>query len=192
MIWIPLGQEAPHDDKFQYSVPLTKTVPGNIGISFKYVELLKKGGAINIMISVNQLLKDKQGKILTVTPEETLFQALKVMADKNVGALVVVKEEKVVGIFSERDFVRNAVTDKKLSMDLKVKELMSTKVCYVRPEQTIEECMVLMTEKRTRHLPVLDGDKLIGIVSIGDVLKNIISEKEFKIQNLENYISGGL
>jgi CBS domain-containing protein len=113
------------------------------------------------------------------------------MADNNIGALVVVKEEKVVGIFSERDFVRNAVVDKKLSMDLTVKELMSTKVCYVRPEQTIEACMALMTDKRTRHLPVIDGEQLIGIVSIGDVVKNIIAEKEFAIHQLENYIAGG-
>lgn len=144
------------------------------------------------MITVNQLLKDKQGKVLTATPEDTLYQALKVMADNNIGALVVVKEEKVVGIFSERDFVRNAVVDKKLSMDLTVKELMSTKVCYVRLEQTIEECMVLMTEKRTRHLPVIEGEQLIGIVSIGDVLKNFIAEKDLTINQLENYISGGL
>ncbi len=143
------------------------------------------------MINVKQLLKDKQGKVLTATPEDTLYQALKVMADNNIGALVVVKEEKVVGIFSERDFVRNAVVDKKLSMDLTVKELMSSKVCYVRPEQTIEECMALMTDKRTRHLPVIDGEKLIGIVSIGDVVKNIIAEKEFSIHQLENYIAGG-
>jgi CBS domain-containing protein len=143
------------------------------------------------MINVKQLLKDKQGKVLTATPEDTLYQALKVMADNNIGALVVVKEEKVVGIFSERDFVRNAVVDKKLSMDLTVKELMSSKVCYVRPEQTIEECMALMTDKRTRHLPVIDGEKLIGIVSIGDVVKNIIAEKEFSIHQLQNYIAGG-
>jgi IMP dehydrogenase len=143
------------------------------------------------MINVKQLLKDKQGKVLTATPEDTLYQALKVMADNNIGALVVVKEEKVVGIFSERDFVRNAVVDKKLSMDLTVKELMSTKVCYVRLEQTIEECMALMTDKRTRHLPVIDGEKLIGIVSIGDVVKNIIAEKEFSIHQLQNYIAGG-
>lgn len=143
------------------------------------------------MISVNQLLKDKQGKILTVTPDDTLFQALEVMVDNNVGALVVVKEEKVVGIFSERDFMRNAVGNKRLSMDMPINELMSVKVCYVRPEQTVEECMALMTDKRTRRLPVLDGGKLVGIVSIGDVLKNIISEKEFTITNLENCISGG-
>ncbi|MFQ5687416.1 MAG: CBS domain-containing protein [Candidatus Scalindua sp.] len=113
------------------------------------------------------------------------------MADKNIGALVVVIGEKVVAIFTERDFVRNAVVDKKLSMDLTAKELMSTKVCYVRPDQTIEDCMVLMTEKRTRHLPVIEEEKLIGIVSIGDVLKNFITEKDFTIHQLDNYISGG-
>lgn len=143
------------------------------------------------MINVNQLLKDKQGKVLTASPEDSLYEALKTMADNNIGALVVVKEGKVVGIFSERDFVRNAVVDKKLSLNLTVKELMATKVCYVRPEQSIEDCMVLMTEKRTRHLPVLDKDKLIGIVSIGDVLKSFIAEKDFTIHQLENYISGG-
>jgi CBS domain-containing protein len=143
------------------------------------------------MINVKQLLKDKRGKVLTARPEEPVFNSLKVMADNNVGALVVVKEEKVVGIFSERDFLQITVKHGKLPLDTPIKELMSSRVCYVRPEQTIEECMALMTEKRTRHLPVIDGEKLIGIVSIGDVVKNIIAEKEFSIHQLQNYISGG-
>lgn len=143
------------------------------------------------MILVSQILQDKQKKILTVKPEDMLYQALKIMVDNNVGALVVVKGKKVIGIISERDFVRRAVIDNKLSMDLKVQDLMTSLVCYVRPGQTINECMALMSEKRIRHLPVLDGDKLVGIVSIGDVLKHTIEEKEFTIKNLENYISGG-
>lgn len=143
------------------------------------------------MILVSQILQDKQKKVLTIKPENTLYQALKVMADNNIGALVVVKKTKVIGIFSERDFVRNAVIDKKLSMDLKVSDLMTGLICYVQPGQTINECMALMSEKRIRHLPVLDGDNLVGIVSIGDVLKHTIDEKEFTIKNLENYISGG-
>lgn len=143
------------------------------------------------MILVSQILQEKQKKILTIKPEDTLYQALKVMADNNIGALIVMKETKVIGIFSERDFVRKAVIDKKLSMDLKVSDLMTSLICYVRPEQTINECMALMTEKRIRHLPVLDKDELVGIVSIGDVLKHTIEEKEFTIKNLENYISGG-
>ncbi|MDR4503539.1 MAG: CBS domain-containing protein [Candidatus Scalindua sp.] len=144
------------------------------------------------MITVNQMLNDKKDGVFTVTPEDTLHHALKVMADKNIGAVVVVKQGKIVGMFSERDFVRNAVADRKISIDMKVSQLMTTVVCYVRPEQAIDECMALMTEKRTRHLPVLDGEKLIGIISIGDVLKHTIAEKEFTIQNLETFISGGL
>ncbi|GAX60702.1 signal transduction protein [Candidatus Scalindua japonica] len=143
------------------------------------------------MITVKQILNDKDGGIFTVTPERTLYYALKVMADKNIGALIVVKEGKAVGMFSERDLVRKAVIDQKISMDMKVNQLMTTMICHVRPEQTIDECTALMTEKRTRHLPVLDGEKLVGIISIGDILKQTIAEKEFKIQNLETFISGG-
>ena len=144
------------------------------------------------MITVKQILEDKQGKVLTVAPEDDLCRALKIMADNNIGSLVVVKNDKVVGIFSERDFVRNAARKEIKSKYMVVKDLMSDFVYYVRNEQTIDECMTMMTENRTRHLPVLDGGKLVGIVSIGDVLKHTIAEKEFKIKNLENYISGGL
>jgi len=143
------------------------------------------------MINVSQFLKDRQNKVLTVSPDDSVSKALKVMVDNNVGALVVVKEGKVVGIFSERDFVRNTIVNVKLSMDMLIKELMSVKVCYVRPEQTLEECMALMTDKHARHLPVIEGEKLIGIVSIGDIVKSLIAEKEFTIKQLENYISGG-
>ncbi|MHC4269668.1 MAG: CBS domain-containing protein [Planctomycetota bacterium] len=143
------------------------------------------------MITVSQILKDKHDGIFTITPERTLYYALKAMADKNIGALVVVKRGKVVGMFSERDFVRKAVVDKKILMDVKIEKLMTSLMYFVRPEQTIDECMALMTEKRTRHLPVLVGEKLVGIISIGDLLKHTIAEKEFKIQNLETYISGG-
>ena len=143
------------------------------------------------MITVKQILEDKQGEVLTVAPEDDLYHALKIMATNNIGALVVVKNDKVVGIFSERDFVRNAARKEIKSQYMVVNDLMSNFVHYVRNEQTIDECMTMMTENRTRHLPVLDGGKLVGIVSIGDVLKHTIEEKEFKIKNLENYISGG-
>jgi len=146
----------------------------------------------NIMITVKQVLEDKKGKVLTVAPEDDLYHALRTLADNNVGALVVVKNGKVVGIFSERDFARNAVRNENLSRHMVVGQLMSNFVHYVRPKETIDKCMAMMTEFRTRHLPVLDGGKLVGIVSIGDVLKHTIAEREFKIKNLENYISGGL
>ena len=144
------------------------------------------------MITVKQILEEKQGEVLTIAPEDDLRHALRIMADNNIGALVVVKNDKVVGIFSERDLVRNAARKENITKHLSVNQLMSIFVHYVRPEQTIDECMTMMTENRTRHLPVLDGGNLVGIISIGDVLKHTIEEKEFKIKNLENYISGSL
>ncbi len=143
------------------------------------------------MIKVKELLKEKTGSIWTIAPQDSVYRALEVMADKNIGALVVVEDEKVVGIFSEREYARNVILKGKSSKNTSVSDLMNSKVCYVRPEQTLDECMVLFTEKRTRHLPVLEGEKLIGIVSIGDAVKQYVADKEFTIHQLENYISGG-
>ncbi len=143
------------------------------------------------MIKVKELLKEKTGSTWTIAPQDSVYRALEVMADKNIGALVVVEDEKVVGIFSEREYARNVILKGKSSKDTSVSDLMNSKVCYVRPEQTLDECMVLFTEKRTRHLPVLEGEKLIGIVSIGDAVKQYVADKEFTIHQLENYISGG-
>ena len=144
------------------------------------------------MITVKEILKDKDGGMLTISPQETVYRALEIMAEKNLGALVVVEGGKVIGLFSERDYARNIVLKGKSSMDTLVKDLMNPTPCCVRPENTINDCMALITEKRTRHLPVLDGEKLIGIVSIGDVVKQYIVDKEFTIKQLENYIAGGL
>ena len=142
------------------------------------------------MITVKQFLKEKTGVVFAIAPRDTVYRALEVMAEKNVGALVVVEDEKVVGIFSERDYARNVILKGKSSKNTAVRELMNNKICYVRPEQTVDECMALFTEKRIRHLPVLDGEKLIGIVSIGDAVKQYIADREFTIQQLENYITG--
>src|SRR3989304_9254152 len=120
------------------------------------------------MRTVKQLLKEKIGCVWTIAPQDSVYKALEVMAEKNMGALVVVEDKKVVGIFSERDYARNVILKGKFSKATSVSDLMNNKVCYVRPEQTLDECMALFTEKRTRHLPVLDEEKLIGIVSIGD------------------------
>ena len=144
------------------------------------------------MITVKEILKDKDGGMLTISPQETVYRALEIMAEKNLGALVVVEGGKVIGLFSERDYARNIVLKGKSSKDTLVKDLMNPKPCCVRPEHTLTDCMALITEKRTRHLPVLDGEKLIGIVSIGDVVKQYIVDKEFTIKQLENYIAGGL
>ena len=144
------------------------------------------------MITVKEMLKEKTGGILTIEPRDTVYKALEIMAEKDLGALVVVEGGKVVGLFSERDYARNIVLKGKSSKDTFVKDLMNSNPCFVRPEQTLNDCMALITEKRTRHLPVLDKEKLIGIVSIGDVVKQYIVDKEFTIQQLENYIAGGM
>lgn len=144
------------------------------------------------MITVKEMLKEKDGGVLTISPQDTVYRALEIMAEKNLGALVVVEGEKVVGVFSERDYARNVVLKGKSSKDTLIKDLMSENPCYVRPEQTLNDCMALITEKRIRHLPVLDGEKLIGIVSIGDVVKQQIIDQEFTIKQLENYISGSM
>jgi CBS domain-containing protein len=142
------------------------------------------------MITVKQLLKEKTSSVWTIAPQDTVYKALEIMAEKNVGALVVVEKEIVVGMFSERDYARNVVLKGKTSKDTSVNELMDSNVCYVRLEQTLEECMALFTEKRVRHLPVLEMEKLIGLVSIGDAVKQCLADKELKIQQLENYITG--
>jgi CBS domain-containing protein len=126
----------------------------------------------------------------TITPAASVFDAVKQMAEKSIGALVVIEGEKVVGIITERDYARKIILMARSSKETPVRDIMTASVMYVRPDQTSEECMVLMTENRLRHLPVLDGGKLIGLISIGDLVKDIISEQKFIIQQLEHYITG--
>jgi len=139
---------------------------------------------------VRQLLDAKGPGLWWVTPDTFVFDALKLMAEKNCGALVVLEEGKLAGIFSERDYARKVILKGKASKDTAVSEIMSTQVFFVRPESSIQECMALMTEKRIRHLPVLEDNKVAGVISIGDVVKAVISEQEFTIKQLENYITG--
>ena len=142
------------------------------------------------MKPVIELLRVKGHQYWSVTPDTAVFDALKLMVEKNIGALLVLEGDVLVGLLSERDYARKVILKGKSSKDTPVKEIMSEKVMYVEPEQTVEECMALMTDKRVRYLPVIEGDKLIGIISIGDVVKAIISEQEFIIEQLEHYISG--
>lgn len=143
------------------------------------------------MRTVADILNIKGNDVWTVSPDIKVFEALKTMADKNIGALVVLDGEKVVGILSERDYARKVILHGKSSHEIPVREIMSTDIHYVDPEQSIEHCMEEMTDKRVRHLPVRDNDLLAGIISIGDVVKAIISEQETTIKHLENYITGG-
>jgi CBS domain-containing protein len=136
------------------------------------------------------ILLKKGNQVWSIHPDATVFEALKLMAEKGVGALIVMDAGQVVGIFSERDYARKVVLQGKSSKDTLVKEIMSSKVLFVGPEQTIEECMALMTEMHIRHLPVLRTDELLGVISIGDVVKAIITDREFVIEQLERYITG--
>ena len=142
------------------------------------------------MITVRRLLEKKGSDLWSISPHATVFEALGLMAEKNVGAVLVIEDEVLVGIISERDYARKIILKGKTSMDTRVWEIMTSSVVYVSPDQSIEECMALMTEKRIRHLPVLEDDQLIGVISIGDVVKELISEQEFVIEQLVSYISG--
>jgi CBS domain-containing protein len=140
------------------------------------------------MSTVKDILLQKGQQVWYVTPETTLRDALKLMAAKNIGAVVVLDGHDVVGIISERDYARRVITSESLSLDDPVRTVMTAPVYYVEPDNTVEECMNLMTAKHFRHLPVMTGQDVIGLISIGDVVKQILSEKDREIESLEDYI----
>ncbi len=142
------------------------------------------------MTFVSQVLKQKGTDVWSVSPGVSVYQALKLMSEKNIGALVVTSGDAIVGIVSERDYARKVILAGKSSRDTTVGEIMSTTITTVRPDQTIEECMGLMTDKHVRHLPVVSDGKLAGLLSIGDAVKAIIAQHEQTIEHLEHYISG--
>jgi CBS domain-containing protein len=142
------------------------------------------------MATVRDLLKEKGNDVWTIAPDKTVYDALTLMAAKDIGALVVVEDDRVVGIISERDYARKVILRGKSSKETTLREIMTAKVCYVTNDYSVQECMALMTDKTVRHLPVLEADRLVGIVSIGDVVKSVISEQEFIIEQLESYITG--
>jgi len=140
------------------------------------------------MTIVRDLLQYKGNAVWAISPDTPLKEALRLMADKDVGALLVIEDCKAVGIFSERDYARQVVSAEGLSMGTPIKELMTHPIFYVTPEQTVEECMALMTAKHFRHLPVMDGECLGGVISIGDIVKQLIFERDITIKDLEDYI----
>ncbi len=143
------------------------------------------------MNTVAQILGSKPDQgVYTMAPSVSAREAVRLMAEKNIGALVVVEHGQIVGLVSERDYARKLVLMARSPTDTLLGEIMSTPVMYVRPDQTSDECMALMTQNRMRHLPVMDGGQLIGLISIGDLVKATISEQQFIIEQLEHYITG--
>jgi CBS domain-containing protein len=142
------------------------------------------------MRTVKDILRVKGSKVYSISPDATVYEALKQMAEKNVGAMLVFVGDDLVGLISERDYSRKTILKGKFSKETAVKEIMSTEVVAVHPDDDIEECMELFTDKHVRHLPVVEEGKVVGLVSIGDIVKSIIDYKEFIIEELENYIKG--
>lgn len=141
------------------------------------------------MQTASEILRIKGNDIWSVKPDDTILNAIQLMADHEVGALLVMDQEKLVGIVTERDYTRKVALEDRSSKDALVREIMSERVLCARPEQTVNECMALMSDKRARHLPILDHKKVIGIISIGDLVKSIIREQQFEIEALQHYIT---
>jgi CBS domain-containing protein len=160
-----------------------------LGKKRQYHWITVRGGVV--IKTVGDILRIKGNDVWSTTPDATVYEALQTMAEKNVGALVVLDANTVVGIMSERDYARKVILHGKSSREIRVREIMTSEVYYVRPDQDIQDCMAQMTEKRVRHLPALENDQLVGIISIGDVVKALIAEHESTIKHLEDYITGG-
>ena len=144
---------------------------------------------IKLDATVGSVLKQKGSEVWHVTPDQTVYESIERMADKGVGALLVLSAGKLVGIISERDYARKVILTGKSSTSTLVKEIMTTPVIFVTPDQAVDECMIVMTRNRIRHLPIVENEKVLGVVSIGDLVKWVVSEQEETIKHLQNYIS---
>ncbi|MFN2509614.1 MAG: CBS domain-containing protein [Chthoniobacterales bacterium] len=146
---------------------------------------------MNVTGTIESILNQKSGEIWSVSPDGTVYDAVALMAEKNVGALMVVKEGKLVGIVSERDYTRKVMLRGKRSRETAVHEIMSTQLTTVHPKESVDDCLRFMTDKRVRHLPVVADGELRGVISIGDLVKHVISVQSATLDHLERYISGG-
>ncbi len=142
------------------------------------------------MKSIHNLIHARDGEVWSVSPDDTVYNAVKILVEKNIGALLVVQQGKPIGVVSERDCARKVLLSDKSARDTLVNEIMSSRVIYAKPSHTIDQCMALMTEKRVRHLPIIEDDKVLCMISLGDLVKSVISEQQHIIDQLEHYISG--
>jgi CBS domain-containing protein len=140
--------------------------------------------------NVSEILKNKGHDVWSIRPDATVFDAVKLMADRQVGALLVMDGDKLVGIVTERDYARKVILEGRSSQQTRVRDVMTTRVLCVSPERTVQECMALMTDKRARHLPVLSHKRVVGVVSIGDLVKAVIEDQKILIEHLQHYING--
>lgn len=140
------------------------------------------------MCTIAHLLDIKGHGVISISPEESVYSALELMSERGIGALVVLENGKLIGMISERDYARKVILQGRSSRDTRVRDIMSTQIVCVGPNRSVDECMALLTDKKVRHLPVLQDGKLIGMISIGDLVKQILSEKDFMIEQLEHYI----
>ena len=142
------------------------------------------------MHSVLGILKEKGSDVWSVHPHDTVLSALQIMADQSIGSVIVLEEERVVGVFTERDYARKGILKGRASADTRVEEIMTQEVISVTPDRLVTDCLALVTKERVRHLPVLENDRLVGLVSIGDLVKGVIDEQRFMIERLEDYVRG--
>jgi signal-transduction protein with cAMP-binding, CBS, and nucleotidyltransferase domain len=149
------------------------------------------GRIMNVTGTIDAILNQKSGEIWSVSPDETVYDAISKMAEKNVGALVVLQGDQLVGVISERDYTRKVMLRGKRSRETAVREIMTTELTTVNPKESVDDCLRFMTEKRVRHLPVVEDGKLRGVLSIGDLVKHVISVQSATLEHLERYISGG-
>lgn len=143
------------------------------------------------MDNVGNILKQKGNQVWSIGPEDTVYRALEILAEKNIGVLLVMEGERVVGIFSERDYARKVILQGKSSAEMQVGEIMSKDVLYASPGDSVEKCMAIITENKIRHLPIMQDGKLLGMITSGDIINHIISRQKFEIQELKKYITGG-
>jgi CBS domain-containing protein len=199
--WIEYGHPATDSRKGLRARGILMSSPANafrqsaaramaFGSASAILESTQSKGNAMIPGVINEILSHKSSQLWTVSPDATVFDAIQIMADKNVGAVLVMAEDKLIGIATERDYTRKVALKGKSSRDTQVREIVGTPPITVTPSHTVEECMKLMTAHRVRHLPVLDGGKVTGLVSIGDLVNWIITAQSVTIHQLESYITG--